>query len=120
MKNYASAMGLAQLEVRCCCDAHLLGYLAHPRLQRPGDRYTFWESFDIPEPVESTFGSHVLVPRQRPVLKFELTVDTYWTSISRIDPEGSPSLNREQRVGIKSRDYPMEWLRSIPGFVEAR
>lgn len=79
------------MEVRCCCDAgKLIGWL--PDLRRAYERFV---RFDI-------------VTAERELKTIALEIADIHTSA---DPEG--------HLAYKSRDYPIEWLRTIEGFVEA-
>lgn len=91
-----------RLEVRCCCDPKkVLGYLEHPRLQNVGD--TYW--FPFARPADYAMASFGFEPSEPIMYRLELTVD----QISHGD--GLVFL------AIKNRDYPLEDLKRIPGFV---
>lgn len=83
-----------EIEVRCCCDCHLIGWLPAPASLMLGAYYCFELE---PEPGKAD---------EREVLTFQCAqlknpfVENNW-------------------LALKSRDYPIEQLRRIPGFVEA-
>jgi len=96
-----------RLEVRCCCDAHLIGWVTVPRCPRVGQlqvftllgRHGFTSSapLSVVEPLETlTFEAAVVAPGM----------------IRRLG-------GAEEYLALKSRDYPIEQLRRIPGFIEA-
>lgn len=97
-----------KLEVRCCCQpTKLLGWLPVRDEVHDGDRIDFavstsWSilsSQDIPRPC---------------VDKITLQAATYW---ERFDIEGAPA---EAHLALKSEETPVERLRLIRGFEEAR
>ena len=98
---------MTKLEVRCCCDANkVLGYMAHPKLQKPGDRVLFpMMSNNEVRPVDPD-----TPPVGIPVRILELTVNEFFEY-----PVGDFGPGRS-RIAIKNRDYPLEWLQAIPGF----
>ena len=85
------------IEVRCCCDAHLVGWLpAHgePELGRIYV-YVVGEVFKPGLPDDSMIET---LPFQCDVMTDPYTRDTW--------------------LALKSRDYPLEQLRRIPDFRE--
>lgn len=89
-------------EVRCCCDARLLGYL--PKMGLPGGVARFSVlSRVISAPSEAPPSSQI------EVLSFE--IETVFDS----HEDGVMYLV----VAYKSQDYPIEKLRRLPGWVDA-
>ncbi len=86
---------MPDMEVRCCCDGHLMGYL--PIRGVEGDIIRFWlSSCTI---MRSGDGASVL--------------DTLELEVASISVEPYT-----HHLAYKSRDYPLEKLRRIPGWVE--
>lgn len=100
------------LEVRCCCDAHLIGFLAHPGLRKQGDRWSF--SLRIPAPEKSyvpkKWDDSIPLGPSALLLSIDLRVSTI---------VHSTGAGRVIALAIKSNDYPIEHLRLISGFREA-
>lgn len=93
------------LEVRCCCDAHLIGYLLDPDLRAVGQSKVFAIRRDI---------NPFLKPPDIAGPEVERTMRLSVSSCSKAHG------NRVHVVAaIKSNDYPIELLRTIPGFREA-
>ena len=94
-----------RLEVRCCCDAHLIGWVELPRVPRAWSFVTLmlrpvWDGqpFDPDAP-----------PAREDRLTFELA--------EIVAP--LPNRERSTYLALKSHDYPLEQLRRIPSFREA-
>lgn len=86
---------MIELEVRCCCDAHLVGWVTLPGRPYPGKVVVF--ALERHQPLSML--------EQFETLSFECAV------LER--PSGG------SYIALKSRDYPIEKLRRIHGFVEA-
>lgn len=90
------------VEVRCCCDAHLIGWL--PLIG-------FWpergRTYDYP--ILKTLSVADLLAHRDAEVDITLSFDC--------DLVGTKPL--DSHLALKSRDYPIEQLRRIPGFVDA-
>jgi hypothetical protein len=92
---------MREIEVRCCCDAHLIGWLPMCHAPQEGRRYVFVLSN---QPRWSYRKGEFPTLRHIESLTFEC---------ARIE---GPGVNH---LALKSRDYQLEQLRRIDGFREA-
>jgi len=92
---------MIEVEVRCCCDAHLIGYMQVPRPLRDGQTYIFPLSRRSTDkgPWES--------------LTFQAGAITSFAVETGCDPV------HRAYLALKSNDYPIEKLRRIREFREA-
>lgn len=86
---------MIELEVRCCCDARLVGWVKVPARPYVGKVLVF--ALEREQPLSIT--------EQFETLAFECAVVERFSGGSYI--------------ALKSRDYPIEKLRRIHGFTEA-
>lgn len=91
------------VEVRCCCDAHLVGWLPLPGVPEIGRVYVY-------EMVLGQIGRAEVeaMIAGRLDCRADLEFECAWVG------EGGARF-----PALKSRDYPIERLRRIPGFFEA-
>lgn len=89
------------MEVRCCCDAHLIGWIDGQFEE--GKSYTF--------PLRHDDGRLTLEAAR--VQRLSATVEQVAPGIVAV------GMVPETSVALKSRDYPIEQMRQIPGFREA-
>lgn len=96
------------MEVRCCCDSKLLGWVDVPDINADG-----WVFHLAPEvrAWHNTPGSMVAV--DAPTLRLPIS------EITVVDNSVEPAMWK-QYMALKSNHVPMDVLRRIPGFVEAK
>lgn len=93
MSSWVRDMDPRLFEVRCCCDAHLIGWLPAPARAELGRSYVFIVN------TPPVFGEAVI------------SAERLWFDYDLVrDDEGVV------RSALKSRDYPIEKLRRIRGF----
>lgn len=108
---------MPKIEVRCCCDAHLIGWVE--MRHRP----LAWSIVTMPLRADGPFEPTQPTPPER--LTFEVAeIVTPPRVRSQLEIETSnyrlPPLARGGTYfALKSRDYPIEQLRRIAGFTEA-
>lgn len=106
-------VGKPLIEVRCCCDVHLIGWMEGDHWE-PGETYTFPLGLD-------TLPTDATEREQTPALKLEAAAYGHYDIYkSELIPGvrmllGIPS----STLALKSRDYPIEQMRQIRGFHEA-
>ena len=96
---------MPDMEVRCCCDGRLLGYL--PERGREGDTVYFPVERFLPAP---RMGSDGVMTTEMEMLALEIMPITV--------PSDIPGEYPDCHLSYKSRDYPLEKLRRIPQWVD--
>lgn len=92
------------MEVRCCCDGHLVGHMEGRFVE--GKTYTF---------LVTLARGNVLQDGAMTISTERLTMTAmFWGETSE---DGRRQVGQ---VALQSRDYPIEKLRNIRGFHEAR
>jgi hypothetical protein len=104
-----------RIEVRCCCQpTKLLGWIDVARQVKDGDVLIF--------PLASRDGGRDLLPLAEPfaVEQLRLPVATFSNVVLIAKGTDDVDVIRTRRIAIKSEETPVETLRRIPGFEEAR
>lgn len=105
---------MINIEVRCCCDAHLIGWVPITRMPLPGKTLIF--ALDPPRGRRPWKGDAEM-------LAFEVATVETRCDVSELMQDlaiKAEVLNaKPPYVALKSNDHPIEQLRRIHGFVEA-
>lgn len=94
-------MTMTMIEVRCCCDAHLIGWAPLP----PGCAATLGQTY--------VYVLGDVLPFEPPRRDVERETLHFQCDVMSNPYEGEPWL------ALKSRDYPLAQLRRIRGFIAA-